>query len=257
MIKTTEKTMTILSVIADARYRPVTPKKIAEKAQITASACSHILKTLLVNGYVEKVSHNAGYILGPQTYYLTRFGKYEQDLISICRPVMNYLAQKTGDAVILATIKNYKKFIIETIDPTHNTFKDYQQVREDSIYRTATGRLLLAHMDRWDLEEIYNHYGKPTKEDFWPSINSFNDFRNEISKINVRQIIKIENIYKDICATGYALPLYRNKKCVAALGLSCIFPIENTESFLREEQALKNTFIKAVQVINGRIREKN
>ena len=75
MINSVHKAMNILSIISDAENKPVTLTEISQKSGINASTCAHIISTLSEDGYVERVSHREGYILGPETYILTRFGQ--------------------------------------------------------------------------------------------------------------------------------------------------------------------------------------
>ncbi len=59
----------------------------------------------MAEGYAERVSHSQGYILGPATFCLSRYGKYNNKFISLCHPIMNYIHKKTGHAVVLAVIQ--------------------------------------------------------------------------------------------------------------------------------------------------------
>ena len=145
-MNTVEKALKILAEVSNQKGEPITVKKLSEKLDINRSTCFHIVKTLTDNGFLEKISHSKGYVLGLEAYFLSRFGNYAENEIAICRPLLKWLYKKSGCPVILATIKNQKKFILEYYDFEHRVFPDYQKIREDDIYRTATGRIILANM---------------------------------------------------------------------------------------------------------------
>ena len=143
MIHSVQKAMHILSVLSDAKNQPVPLMDIAERTGYPKPTCAHLLETLCHDGYAVRVSQTKGYILGPALYCLTRYGRYEEELVSLCRPVMRWMERNSHATVVLSVIQSHHKFIIDYADAEQNLFSEHPKIRTDDIYRTATGRAII------------------------------------------------------------------------------------------------------------------
>lgn len=255
MINSISKCMQILSCISDHHGQPVSLKEISEKTDIPKPTAVHILNTLIADGYVNRISHSKGYVLGPSLFYLTRFGKYNDSFISICHPVMKWLNTQTGHTIILAVIHGGKKYIIDRIDSQHHLLEKDGDILTDDIYRTATGRVLLSNMSQEDVLEIYNRYQAPTERE-WKQVNSFETLKTELSKILPKDVVKTSEINtKDgSILYGYARALYAGINCVGALGLAAKYDSNNIELSTYEESEITKKLNRAVIEINRRLK---
>jgi len=134
MIKSLQKAMALLSVISDGRGEPVRIMDISEKTGIPRPSCAHILETLAHDGYVVRLSHTDGYVLGPSLYHLTRSGRYDERLVALSRPILHSIEKRSGGTVILSVIKGGHKFIIDYLDGEQNVFPERQRIITDEIY---------------------------------------------------------------------------------------------------------------------------
>ncbi len=221
MIGSVDKAMKILSVISDREEKSISLSEIAEKCDMPKPTCFHILKTLAIDGYVERTTRPHGYRLGPMLYYLTRHGRYGESLITLARPVMRWIERRTGLTVVLSVIKSGKKFIIENADSEQRLFNEEANMRIDDIYRTATGRIILAYMNDEELYEVYSRLGNPDPKDF-EGISSLDSLKGELEKIReagfaVSLPSESEHQKRDI---GYARPLFKGGKCIGAVGIA-------------------------------------
>lgn len=253
MILSVQKAMNILSVISNEKNHPVSLGEIAKKTDYPKPTCSHILETLCQEGYTERVSHTEGYILGPAVYHLTRYGRYGQELISLCRPVMRWMERKSGATVVLSIIHNRKKFIIDYADREQNYFLEHPTIRTDDIYRTATGRAILAHLDGEEVRAIWEQYGVPQPGQ-WDEVTSLESLREELKKISRREIVVTAAPQKSgRRAAGYACPLFRCSTCIGAIGLA-YQPIDDGNSIdPKTEETLKSVLKKGVREIERRL----
>ena len=178
MINSVHKAMKVLSIISDSENKPITLSEISQKTGINASTCAHIVSTLAHDGYVEKVSHRQCYILGPETYILTRFGQYDNELISICNPIMRWLKKRHDYTVTLSGIRNYAKFNIHRLDKNHRVILSNEGFMHDDIWVTASGRILLVNMNERELRDLYDKI-KDTDRD----IPSYDVMKTELKKI--------------------------------------------------------------------------
>lgn len=252
MIRSVEKALQILSTLGDAENKPVTVTHISEHTGIHRSTCSHILETLVKHGYAERISHSKGYILGPEAYCLSRYGKYSKDIITVCKPIMKWLYAKTGYPVILAKIKGEKKFVIETIDYEHKIPIQNQTIYQDDIYRTATGRAILANLEQGDLAEIFKEYSVPEK-DIWPEVTSFETLKKELSNYKKNDIFVTSHTATstETTAVGYGGAIYQDSVCVAAIGVAIITKKGEKDTHCEEE--IKQALKRAIREINRRL----
>lgn len=254
-IQSVKKAMNILSILSNNENKPVTASTISQITGFNKSTCMHILSTLMSEGYVKKVSHSQGYILGPSTYLLTRFGRYDEDFISICRPVIRWLYNRTNCTIILATLQSNQKYIIDYIDekrilPTNIKNK----ILNDDIYRTATGRAMLAHSDRDVVMNIYKKHGIPCSE-HWGEVNSYESLCEELEKIRKTDIVKIDKRHSNgTISIGYGKPLFSRLTCVGALGVAIECTENEYDEFSKQDEFIKNCLSKAATEINRRLK---
>lgn len=221
MINSVEKAMTILSLLSDAKNSPVRLAEIAERTGYPKPTCSHILDTLCRDGYVKHISRSAGYALGPSVYRLTRYGRYDAELVTLCRPVLRWLERKSHGTVVLSVIQSNRKFIIDYADGEQNLFLDRETIRTDDIYRTATGRAILAYMDRDRVKAVWDKYGKPP-EGHWDSVTSYDSLLYALDEIRRHSVVVTDATDRsgDRDSVGYACPLFHRSRCIGAVGIA-------------------------------------
>ncbi len=254
MIHAVQKAMKILSVLSDTPSQPVPLMDIAQRTGYPKPTCSHILETLCHDGYVVRVSQTKGYLPGPALYCLTRYGRYEEELVSLCRPVMRWMERTSHATVILSVIRNGQKFIIDYADTEQQMLSDHFRIRLDDIYRTATGRVILSHMSLNEIREIYEKHGPPNSEQ-WPQVTDLDSLLGQLEPLRTQTIVStgIENglvIHQNI---AFASPLFRGKTCVGAIGLAWRVSEKNVPLPREVESLLITTLKKGTQEIKRRL----
>ena len=252
MISSIDKALSVLSALADQNNVPITVSKLAEYLNINRSTCSHVIKTLTDRGYAQRVSHSAGYILGPEAYRLSRFGNYAAPIVEVCRPVMNWLHKKTGKMIVLSVIQNDKKYIINLTDNEHKIFQNKESLRVDDIYRTATGRIILANMDREQIKSIYKKYGPPTNKE-WEGVDSYEALIDELSKIGKRDIIIVSEKKDSYYLIGIGGAIFNKNTCIGAVGVAMEIPEKEYEIFPSYQTEIIQTLRKGIAEINRRL----
>lgn len=215
MIQSVQKAMKILAVLSDAQNTPVPLMTIAAKTGYPKPTCSHLLETLREEGYVVRVSHTEGYLLGPAVYQLTRFGPYEQELVALCRPVMRWMERKSHATVILSVIRNRQKFIIAYADKEQELLTEHSSIRTDDLYRTATGRAILAQMEPHEVKEIWEKAGPPPTG-HWDGVTSLPQLTAALKQLRRQETVSSQ----DGKNVGFACPLFRGSACIGAVGLA-------------------------------------
>lgn len=252
MIASIQKATRILTVVADNGAVPTPLCKIAERTELAKPTCSHIVSTLVQEGFLIKISPSKGYVIGPAAYCLSRFGRYKSDLIAVCRPIMQYLYNTLGHCVVLAVIEGSTKYVIDYIDDG-TIFEQKQKIRKDDIYRTATGRAILKNMTEDEISDIWQKYGKPSSRE-WAEIQSLDDLLEYRSKDGNSVISTQTPFGKDFVSLGYAMAIMRGVRCVGALGIAVKLSTSEKKSFVaQEEKKIKNLLSKGASLISEKI----
>lgn len=257
MIGSVQKAMQILTAISEGKSNPVSLAEICEVTGINKSTCSHIISTLLAEGYVQRISATKGYVLGPATYCLSRYGRYDNEFVALCHPLLRFLYKKTGQATLLAVIQGGRKFVIDYIDvePKLLSANGSSKIHPDDIYRTATGRIMMANMGEKELRDIYEKCGPPP-EGHWEEVYSWETLRKQLVGIDGRKLIKTCTIKEDgqTVSVGYAAAIYRYSKCVGALGIALECKSEIYEQFQEEEEPeIEKMLMKCRNELNRRL----
>ena len=253
MIKSVHKAMEILSVLSDARNQPVRLCEIAEYINENKSTCAHIVKTLQEDGYIKQISRSKGYVLGPATYCLSRYGRYDNELVSVCHPLIRWLNKKTGYSVILAVVEGGQKYTIDYID-SEKIFHEISEIMPDDIYRTATGRIIMANMNKSDIKIIFEKNGIPPKG-HWDEVSSLESLESKLSEFDKKGIVQTHCVRDDgKIMLGYASAIFRYTQCVGAIGVAVLCTREEYEQFEEKENLIKHNIIKVRTEIGRRLK---
>lgn len=254
MIGAVQKTVKILNTISEGKNNPVSLLHISSVTGINKSTCSHILSTLESEGFVKKISRTKGYVLGPAAYCLSRHGKYESEFVSICHPLIRWLHKKTNCSVILAVIEGSRKYTIDYIDTENKILPEISEIMPDDIYRTATGRIIMANMDKSDIKRIFEKNGIPP-EGHWDEVSSLETLEAKLSELDRNGIAQTYCVRDDgKIMLGYAAAVFRYTKCVGAIGVAVLCTRQEYEQFEEKETLIKHNIIKARVEIGRRLK---
>jgi DNA-binding IclR family transcriptional regulator len=175
--------------------------------------CANILRTLTDLHYADQPAARKGYTLGMMAYFITRNGPFRKDLIGATEAGMIKLAGQVRETVLLAVLNNGRRIVLSQVSGD-----DVYQVREqflmsEDIYRTATGRLLLAYAPEPELQAVLARKGGPDKEQ-WPEADSPKKLASALAAIR-----REGRVVTAGSMAGFGFPLRENGKVVAALGL--------------------------------------
>lgn len=253
MIASVQKSIKILNTISEGKNNPVSLSHISKITGINKSTCSHIISTLVSEGYVKQVSHTKGYVLGPAAYSLSRHGKYENKFVSVCHPLIRWLNKQTDFSVILAIVEEGQKYTIDYID-TNKILSEISEIMPDDIYRTATGRIIMSNMNRSDIKRVFEKNGAPPPG-HWDEVYSLESLESELLKLDKNGIAQTHNSREDgKIMLGYACAIFRYTECVGAIGIAVLCTKEEYEQFEETEKLMKNNLLKARTEIGRRLK---
>ncbi len=253
MIGSVQKAVKMLNTISEGKNRPVSLLHISNVTGINKSTCSHIISTLVAEGFIKQISHSKGYVLGPAAYCLSRHGKYNEELTTVSHPLMRWLHKKTGYTVILAVVESGKKYTIDYIDTKSEILPELSAIMPDDIYRTASGRIIMANMSKSDVLSVFEKNGIPPKG-HWDNVSSFEELEKNLSEIDKDSVAKTLFTREDgKILLGYAAAIFKYTKCVGAIGVAVLCTKEEYEQF-QEEKLIKHNIIKARTEIGRRLK---
>ena len=251
MINSVKKALNILSLLAGSGS-PMTITAISTEVGINRSTCSHIISTLVECGYVDRVSHTAGYILGPEAYVVATSNRYGESLVSICKPVMRWLYKKIQSPVSLVTIKGNQKFFLMTMEGEDGEMKTDRAIRRDSGYGTPTARAILANMNREDALRMYEKFGNPEPR-VWDEITSKETFLRELDKIDPKDVIVTEflDTKRNVLIVGFGMAIFKGAICMGSIGVALF--CEPGKDYSAEYSETKRHVRKAAREITNRL----
>lgn len=251
MIQAVHKAALLLEVLA-ARYPDsVLLQELSDKTGIEKSTCIHILNTLIEDKLAERLGR-ARYSLGIGCFHLTRSGRFDKERLAICRPVLRWLRDKTDATAMIAEIRNGTKYTVEYFEGGKPILGSDHDILEDDIYRTATGRMILAHMSERDKQDVVWRHGLP-KAPQWKNFADFAALDHALAYIRNSPWITVWNRGEKGYYIGYAMPLYDGKTVFGALGLATL-KSECIPADSEEEKRLVRFLTRAANEINRRLK---
>ena len=217
MTKVTRKVFAVIEFIAAQGGRGVLPSELVKALNINQATCIRILKDLLELGYLDQISRQRGYTLGPMMNWLSGNCHYKTELVKAADPLIKELAGKVGQSVLLAILHGGKRFIL-----CHHNFNSSLKVDisapfYDDLYTTATGRVLLAFASEAERKFAVKTKGLPTDIQ-WNGADSETGLAKELGKIKTERIVQATGITGSLFIIS--CPVFKNGEFEAAIGMS-------------------------------------
>jgi DNA-binding IclR family transcriptional regulator len=162
---------------------------------------------------------------------------------------MKDLSSKLNEGTILAIMQNNNRILLHEERSNHELQVVNHKVKE--IYKTSTGRIILACMNKIEQEAFIKKYGMPDETN-WPEIQDEEDLYNELNRIRKRQMathIAKSNI------VGVAVPIFIKDTIAASLGVylpETRYSGEMQEKIYTELQNTADLIMKRLDLIQER-----
>lgn len=248
MIKVLDKAFGILELLVIASPDSVKPGAIAAALNINNATCSRILKDLSDAGYVEKVSRESGYTVGPRAFTFSKQLNYNKELINAAENCIEECAYKLKSSVILVELKNNQRYILSHHDYHSDSKIKIDELSYTDLFKTATGVLLLAYAGKEERENALKQYGLPDTL-FFEGVSDDTGFYNLLDEIKNEGFA----YYDKDNASIYAVPIFKGKKMIAVLGATFLGGLaqnKDKESILNEVSLTAEKINKKLSPIN-------
>jgi DNA-binding IclR family transcriptional regulator len=212
MIAVLAKAADILALVARSGERGATLTEIAAGLRMRIPTCANILRTLASRGFIEQIAPRQGYRLGVLPHQLAAAAPYRADLVRAAQGPVGRLANDLREAVLVAALGGGRRVTLCQAAGQRDL-----QVRTDllsgGVYDSATGRMLLAHLDADSLDDFVAVNGLGGEA--WPEAATPADLRRELE--DIRRAGLAQRRTTEVIAL--ACPIRRGGVVVAALGV--------------------------------------
>jgi len=128
--------------------------ELSQKVGIHVSTVYRLLSTLAGQGFVEQTAATEKYLLGIKFFELGMARLRMIDFRSVSIPYLRRLHQKTGETVLLGTLRGDEVLIVETFSQFRGIVFKSQVGLAEPLYCTGIGKALLAHLAPEHQDEI-------------------------------------------------------------------------------------------------------
>ncbi len=215
MIQVMDRAFKILEKVADNPLRIWTISEMAELINVQSATCFHIVNSLVELGYLERLGMRKGYRMGPAVNRLCHSPAYRPDLVEAADHLLREYSEIHKEPVLLCVLHGYKRYILCEAGATGSQQVNYNLTVIEDIYRTTTGRILLAWQSEQQVSDIIKNIGLPPAC-HWAEATTREDLDRELEKIrNQGGLLGLNNPY--LAQIGF--PIFdAEHNLVAAIG---------------------------------------
>ncbi|MDA3798607.1 MAG: hypothetical protein PF692_05955 [Kiritimatiellae bacterium] len=240
MIQVIERIDRIIDVISAKGGDGVPLKTIEGLTGLNKGTLCNLLKSLCDIGYVEK-RQNGIYAIGKKLRKIAYPYLKKDTLYSVASQISKELAEETEEsALIVADYQQGKLQVIakdifdQAIVINKGIFDDFDD------FNTATGLIILAFDDTLDKKSIY----ETSMKRFFDSEEQFFKMLQEIKEAGLCELSVPNRL-----STAFAVPVFKNGKLIAALGMLVPDIRSNPEKKIQLVEILKKYGEKMTELL--------
>lgn len=200
--KTARRVLRLLNFISQQR-KNVTAKTIACEMGVSLPTAYNLINSLIQEGYVERVPERKGYRLGPMVALLYQRFLGADDLIADLDPVVEELAERTGQRAYLALYEDGELEVVQVKHmPGSRKMPGVDGRLGDTEHALALGKVMLAN-------------SSDEKVEAWKERDNLKAFTSR----TITDPHQLDGIFANVRAEGFATDLEEIVEgfcCVAA-----------------------------------------
>lgn len=158
-VKSLLRALDVLEVVA-ASDHPLTVQEITERTGSSRTAAYNVITTYEIRGLLRRDPLNR-YVLGWGLFELGERARSRSDLSDAARPVVEDLAEGTGETVLLGVLDQGSVIYVEKAESRRSIRMVEAPGRRLSLHESATGLVLLAHAEAAFRERYLTQDGLP------------------------------------------------------------------------------------------------
>jgi DNA-binding IclR family transcriptional regulator len=150
-VQSVDRAITLLRAIATTPH-PQTAWELARACGINRSTAWRLLQTLEHHGMVERDERTQRYGIGYTALQLAAAAGYDA-LARRARPILQRLADDTGESVMLAAARTFSLVYVDQVDPTGVPWPNWLG-RQLPLHATSAGKVFLAWLPEEEREAL-------------------------------------------------------------------------------------------------------
>ena len=155
LIQSVQRALRVLETVASLDGR-ASAKRISRITGIPRATTYHLLRTLLNDGYVQRLADGT-YVLGDRMDATLAQGRSAR-AVATARPALEWLRDEVRKPVYLAEYTDGEIVIEEIVDSPRAPRIDLWVGIHDSAHATALGKCILAHLDDEQREDYLSRH---------------------------------------------------------------------------------------------------
>lgn len=153
MIRAVERAFAIFEAF-DPLHTMLTLQEIGKRIGLSKATTYRLVNCLYDLGYLVRLEDNR-YCLSLKLTRLSGLVRSTIGIRDIARPIMLDLVKKSGETVTLNTIAGDQRICIEVLDTPAPLMSIVRTGEQRPLLHGATGKILLAHMSKAEIDRIY------------------------------------------------------------------------------------------------------
>jgi IclR family KDG regulon transcriptional repressor len=135
--------------------------ELSRRLKLHKNNVFRLLATLETRGYVEQDKETGNYRLGMKTFEVASVFTHHLGLVRQARPVLEHLAQTTGEAAYLGVLEGRSVVCVDMVDTAQPVRVVSHLGRRLPAHVSALGKAQLAYRSREERDDFWKH-GAPT-----------------------------------------------------------------------------------------------
>jgi len=241
---TTSKVLQVLQLFNDAR-KQLRAIDVVEALGTSSATAYRYMADLEEAGLIERSSVNQ-YVLGPTIVELDRQIRENDPLIAAAREIMKTLSERTGGTALLSRLHGRKVVCVHQVrgklSPEHVS---YERGRAMPLYRGATSKIILAHLDEHVLREITKNDAVELRKAGLPT--SFDALADTLAALRAGKVYATAGEV-DREAMGWAVAIHQGRHLLGSLSVVMSRTAPNPQP-----QRIADQLLRAALRIEGRL----
>ena len=209
----TAKVLDVLRLFTEQRPQ-LRAADVARLLGVSSATAYRCIADLDSAGLVERAA-SGQYVLGPAIVELDRQIRINDPLIAAATEVMHTLAERTGGSVLLARLHGLKVVCVHQVRGRSSPLMvSYDRGRAMPLYRGATSKVILAHLDADALKRLVATDAAGLRKAGLPT--RFDALRDHLATIRAAKVYATAGEV-DLEAMGWAAPIHDGKQLLGSL----------------------------------------
>jgi DNA-binding IclR family transcriptional regulator len=241
---TTGKVLQVLRLFNEER-KQLRAADVVEILGVSSATAYRYMADLEEAGLIERSSVNQ-YVLGPTIVELDRQIRENDPLIAAAGDIMKTLSERTGGTALLSRLHGRKVVCVHQVRSRFSPAEvSYERGRAMPLYRGATSKIILAHLDADTLREIVKTDAADLRKAGLPA--SFDALSDALSKLRADKVCATAGEV-DREAMGWAVAIHLGKHLLGSLSVVMSRTTPNPNL-----QGVPNQLLRAALRIEGRL----